>query len=277
MSLRNRRVNVTPEIELDLAESGPVNGRPVILIPGLSDSWPSYLPLMREMPGDLRLISFSLRGHGDSGKTPPGYGLSDMAGDVLAAMDLLGISRADVVGHSLGSMVAQKLVQLAPSRCTSLTLIGAFVRMQSNPAVVSLHEEVILPLADPVDPAFVRGFQESAVGPATSCHLIEDVVAESLKLRADDWKAALGAAMAADLTTALSDFAGPVLVLHGQLDDFCLPEEQIELTRGMRRQLISRPDWGHSPHWEMPADTAANIAQFLGSVAAWPTTAKLSM
>jgi pimeloyl-ACP methyl ester carboxylesterase len=186
-----------------------------------------------------------------------------MAGDVLSMMDALGLAQAEIVGHSLGSTVAQKLAELASGRVASLTLIGAFIRMGTNPAVVSFRDEAIAPLTDPVDPDFVRGFQESAVGPDTPRPIIERAVLESMKLRAGDWKGALSAGMSADLTHALARFRGPTLVLHGQLDDFCLAEEQAELGRGEMRRLMSYAHWGHSPHWERPAEAAAVIAQFL--------------
>jgi non-heme chloroperoxidase len=268
MEMRTYRIG-TGALDLDIAESGATDGRPVLLIQGLSDSWLSYLPLLAEMPADLRLIAISLRGHGDSGKAAAGYSLDDMARDVVAVMDALGLSRADIVGHSLGSVVAQKLVEVLPGRVTSLTLIGAFVRMGANPAVVDFHNAV-LSLTDPIDPAFVRNFQESAVSPETPRDVIDRAVGESLKLSAIDWKAALGAAMAADLTHALEGFTGPVLVLHGQLDGFCQVEEQADLAQGERRRIVSMPHWGHAPHWEYPVETAAFLVQFLTEVTASP-------
>lgn len=263
MKTRNDQIAVGPVLKLDVGEAGPRDGRPVILLPGLSDSWPSYLPLMAEMPKELRLIAVSLRGHGDSTKSAGAYSLAEVAGDVLSMMDALGLVQADIVGHSLGSTVAQKLAELAPGRVASLTLIGAFIRMGTNPAVVRFRDEAIAPLTDSVDPDFVRGFQESAVGPDTPRPIIERAVLESMKLRAGDWKAALAAGISADLTHALARFRGPTLVLHGQLDEFCSVAEQTELGRGERRRLVSQPHWGHSPHWERPAETASAIAQFL--------------
>jgi pimeloyl-ACP methyl ester carboxylesterase len=267
MKTRNNRVSVGQGLALDIGEAGPLQGRPVVLIPGLSDSWPSYLPLMAEMPAALRPIAISMRGHGDSDKPAGPYNLADMAGDVLCAMDGLGLARADIVGHSLGSTVAQKVAELAPERVLSLTLIGAFIRMGENPAVIGLRDEAIAPMTDPVKQGFVREFQESAVGPDTPSLVIERAVAESMKLRAEDWKAALAAGMAADLTHALQSFGGPVLVLHGKLDDFCLLAEQSELTTGDRRNVVSRAQWGHSPHWEHPSEVALLMARFLAEAA----------
>jgi non-heme chloroperoxidase len=268
MRTRNYQIAVAQGLHLDVGQAGPTDGRPVILLPGLSDSWPSYLPLMEVMPKDLNMIAISLRGHGDSSKPTGTYTLADTAGDVLSAMNAIGLRQAEIVGHSFGSAVAQKLAELAPERVASLTLIGAFIRMGVNPEVVSFWDEVIAPLTDPVDPEFVRGFQESAVGPDTPRPIIERAVAESMKLRARDWKAALAAGMSADLTHSLAGFRGPSLVLHGQLDSFCLVEEQAELGRGEGRSVVSEPKWGHSPHWENPVETAAILVKFFAAVTA---------
>jgi non-heme chloroperoxidase len=268
MKLRNYRIRVGSTLDLDVGECGSPKGRPVILLHGLSDSWPSYLPLMAEMPEDLRLIAVSMRGHGDSAKPASAYSLADVAGDVLTLMNALGLAKADIVGHSLGSTVAQKLVELAPDRVRGLILIGAFISMRANPAVTGLWEEAIAPMVDPVDADFVREFQEGAVGSDTSRQIVERAVAESLKLRAADWQAALSAAMTEDLTQALARFDGPVLVMHGQLDDYSVAHEQSELARGNKRRLASQPQWGHSPHWEHPAAAASLIVQFLAEEAA---------
>jgi pimeloyl-ACP methyl ester carboxylesterase len=273
MNPRNYRINVAPALDLDIGETGAPAGSPVILIPGLSDSWPSYLPLMAALPADLRAIALSLRGHGDSGKGAAGYAIADMARDVLAVMDALGLARAAVVGHSLGSVVAQGLAALAPARVSRLVLIGAFVDMAANAAVTELWEQAILPMTDPVDPDFVRDFQAGAVGPETPPDVIDRAVAESLKLAAEDWRSALGAARNADFGRAVAAFDRPVLILHGQRDAYCLAAEQTRLARRTGRRLISHPHWGHSPHWEQPEAVAAELARFLAVEAAPRLTA----
>ncbi|WP_170971842.1 alpha/beta fold hydrolase [Rhodobacter sp. SY28-1] len=263
MELRTKRILVSPGLALDVVETGNPMGHPVIFLPGLSDSWPSYLPLMAEMRKDRRLIAISPRGHGDSGKPTAPYDLADLARDVISVMRALEVASADIVGHSLGTTVAQKLVELAPSRVTSLVLIGAFVRIGSNPAVIDLHDNAIAKLIDPVDPVFVKEFQESAVGPDTPRETIDRAIAESMKLTARDWQMALGASMVADLALAMIGYRGPVLILHGELDDFCIADEQADLARGSNRRLVSNAHWGHSPHWEHPALVGRLIEQFV--------------
>ena len=60
---------------------------------------------------------------GDAGAAP--YGFSDMAADVIAVLDHLGLDAAHVLGTSLGGMIAQVLAVEHPDRVSSLTLVSS--------------------------------------------------------------------------------------------------------------------------------------------------------
>ncbi|UVE18812.1 alpha/beta fold hydrolase [Pseudomonas sp. LS44] len=62
------------------------------------------------------------------------YGLRDMAGDTLALMDHLEVSRFHVLGVSMGGMIAQHLADLAPERVLSLILLMTSSGAQGLPA-----------------------------------------------------------------------------------------------------------------------------------------------
>ena len=68
------------------------------------------------LPAEQRVIAVDLRGHGDSDKPADGYRMTDFADDVIRLMDAVDIPSAVVVGHSMGSFVAQALVERAPQR-----------------------------------------------------------------------------------------------------------------------------------------------------------------
>jgi pimeloyl-ACP methyl ester carboxylesterase len=73
---------------------------------------PSDQPVIPLMPGNLQVYALDLRGHGDTDRPADGYRMRDLASDVIAFMAAQNIRRATVVGHSMGSFVAQP-VQLA--------------------------------------------------------------------------------------------------------------------------------------------------------------------
>lgn len=104
-------------------------GEPVILLHGQGGTLDQMLrPDRLEALGltsGYRVIGFDARGFGKSGKPhdPTMYG-REMALDVVRLMDHLGITRAHVVGYSMGSFTVSKLLTLRPERFLSATLVA---------------------------------------------------------------------------------------------------------------------------------------------------------
>jgi pimeloyl-ACP methyl ester carboxylesterase len=93
---------------------------------GNPDSWWSYASVMQHLPEELRVIALSLRGYGQSDRSYGNYHPRDLAADLNEFMVRLGIPAAYVVGHSMGSYVAEYLALDHPERVLGLVLIGTF-------------------------------------------------------------------------------------------------------------------------------------------------------
>ena len=105
---------------------------PVVFLHGVTDSWRSLKVVLDRLPATLRALAITQRGHGDSSKPDEGYGYADMAEDLREFMDALGLPAAVVVGHSMGSMVAQRFAADHPERVAGLVLMGAFQTIHGN-------------------------------------------------------------------------------------------------------------------------------------------------
>ncbi|MHB0980611.1 MAG: alpha/beta fold hydrolase [Thermoleophilia bacterium] len=102
-------------------------GSPVVLVHGLACShkvWEEQLPLAEE----FRLIAYDARGCGASAAPPAGYDYPDLSGELLGLMDLLGIERAHLVGHSRGGGVVMETALQHPERVASLFFIDTVLR-----------------------------------------------------------------------------------------------------------------------------------------------------
>ncbi|WP_205801238.1 alpha/beta hydrolase [Micromonospora thermarum] len=108
--------------------AGPPDGVPVLLIHGNCSSALFWEPLVRRLPGHLRVIAPDLRGYGDTDTAPVDAtrGLADFADDVAALLDQESLlpagARPVVVGHSLGAGVAMRLLVDRPDRVAGLLL-----------------------------------------------------------------------------------------------------------------------------------------------------------
>jgi pimeloyl-ACP methyl ester carboxylesterase len=98
-------------VRFHVTESGPVDGRPVIALHG----W-VYRDLLADPPEGLRIIAPDLPGYGWSGPAPHRWAKDDVAADVLALMDALGVDRALLLGHDWGGFVGYRMLLAAPER-----------------------------------------------------------------------------------------------------------------------------------------------------------------
>jgi len=103
-------------VRFHVTESGPEDGRPVLALHG----WPQhhwvYRGLLADPPPGLRIIAPDLPGYGWSGPAPHRWAKDDVAEDVLALMDAMGLDRVLLVGHDWGGFVGYRMLLAAPER-----------------------------------------------------------------------------------------------------------------------------------------------------------------
>jgi pimeloyl-ACP methyl ester carboxylesterase len=82
---------------------------------------------------EFRVVAFDCRGHGRSGKPheASAYGV-EMTRDIVRLLDHLAISRAHIVGYSMGAHLVAQLLTIAPERFLSATLGGGTGRRRWN-------------------------------------------------------------------------------------------------------------------------------------------------
>lgn len=115
-------------------------GRPVLLLHGISNSgraWAPQVPAL--MAAGYRAIVPDHAGHGVSGSVSAPFGVKDIADDSEALMDHLGLDRLDVVGLSLGGMVALELGLRHPQRIGRMIVANSFDRT-ATPEFKSMAE-----------------------------------------------------------------------------------------------------------------------------------------
>jgi pimeloyl-ACP methyl ester carboxylesterase len=135
-------------------------GSPVILIHGINRSIETWLPTLKELSKAHTVYAVDLIGHGRTDKPlEAGYTINDLAQFVNAFMTAAGISRAHVMGHSLGGAVALRLALHYPAVVERLVLVssgglgkevGLVFRLGSLPL---LGEILLKPASNPPEAA----------------------------------------------------------------------------------------------------------------------------
>lgn len=105
----------------------------LVMLPGLGEALRSLKGtafatalLYREFARDYKVYIFSR-----ISPLPDNYSTMDMANDVALAMDILSVSKADVIGVSMGGMIAQHLATLFPKKVNKLVIVASSSRLNS--------------------------------------------------------------------------------------------------------------------------------------------------
>jgi pimeloyl-ACP methyl ester carboxylesterase len=216
------------------------------------------------MPERYRVFALDLRGHGDSDRPASGYSMRELAGDVIAFMNAKGLRRATVIGHSMGSMVAQQVALAAPDRVARLVLVGPGRTGRQISGIAEL-EAAVDSLTDPVPVDFVDAFQKSTVYRPLPAEFMEQVNRESLKLPARVWRGLMDGMLAMPPAVQLKELAIPTLILWGERDAVFLRPEQDAMLRMLPHAVFKAlPETGHALHWERPGEFVRELEAFVG-------------
>jgi non-heme chloroperoxidase len=271
-AVSNRQEPVQPQsllaklpsgITLNYRVQGNPNGKPIVLLHGGGDSWHSYDLVYPLLPPEYRVYAITLRGHGWSDHPAEGYAIADFAADIRGFLVQQNLSGVVLVGHSLGSFVAQRVAADDDGRIAKLVLIGSGPGIFHDQATVNALLSTFGSLKDPIPYTFARDFQASTIASAVPPAFFETMVAEALKAPADMWHGlAKGLTVPGDpaLPTRIK---APTLILWGEKDAILKREDEDVLSSKIAHsKFLAYPDTGHALHWERPERFAADLLEF---------------
>ena len=257
-------VELPNRVKLQYVEQGDPAGVPVLMLHGGTDSWHSFEPVLPYLPESIHAFVLTQRGHGDADRPATGYRTRDFAADVAAFTSALELGPAIIVGHSMGSTNAKRVAIDYPERTRALVLAGSFATYRNNPVLVEFWESTVSRLTDPIDPGFVREFQESTLAQPVPSAFLDTVVRESLKVPARVWRAAFAGLFEDDFAAELEKIAVPTLILWGDRDALARRADQDALLSSIAgSRLAVYQGAGHALHWEQPERFAADLASFI--------------
>jgi pimeloyl-ACP methyl ester carboxylesterase len=114
-------------VELHVVTAGPASGPPVILLHGFPDFWYGWRHQIEALTArGFRLIIPDQRGYGRSDKPAAvaAYDIQQLAGDVVALIDALGLARASLLAHDFGGGVAWWVAANHPERIDRLVVLN---------------------------------------------------------------------------------------------------------------------------------------------------------
>lgn len=241
----------------------PLRKQVVIFLHGYLDSWFSFKTVMENLPPSYHAYAITQRGHGDSDKPESGYEMTDFANDVADFMDHFGIVSAHIVGHSMGSVIAQRFAIDYPERVRKLVLIGSGADITTNAALLDF-EAFVVPLVAPLEREVVDEFQSSTIVGVGPEGFMTGIIDESMKVPLFVWKAALIGLNNANHLAELGQIKASTLVAWGDHDELFLARDQQDLLNGIPDvRILIYKNVGHSIQWESHLQFTLDLISFL--------------
>jgi 3-oxoadipate enol-lactonase len=257
-----------PGLEVHVEEAG--SGPPLLLIMGLGASVETWVAQRDVFARHYRVITFDNRGAGRSGSPPPPWTVAAMAEDARAVLDALDVARADVLGVSMGGMIAQELALAHPERVGRLVVALSFARPEPLRRIFLLHRRwARLQGAEPTNESIAHLpwlLSAATMNDATRLAAILELVGAMPLMAAEAYAHQVDAILEHATLDRLGRVRAPTLVVAAPEDvltPVALSEEIAAAIPGARLAIL--PRGGHGVLIEYPDDFNRVVLQWLGT------------
>jgi pimeloyl-ACP methyl ester carboxylesterase len=234
------------------------SGEPLVLVHGYTGDITDWRYQIPEFSRTQRVLIMDLRGHGRSevSKDRSSYAVEQMASDVEALIDHVGLERYHLLGHSMGGAIVQEIALRGPQRLLSLTLHDTSFKfgLMADPAVEEWWK-TRMALAEAGEMAKLAELPPPAPPPPhMPAERLEETKVRLSKMSPDAFIGAWQGLVSWQGTkTRAAAIRTPTLIIYGDLDAPALIQGSVRLAEmipNARVEVI--PETAHSPQWERP-------------------------
>ncbi|MEV5145635.1 alpha/beta fold hydrolase [Streptomyces sp. NPDC052727] len=254
-----------PQLDVDGAtltydDEGPRDAAevPVVFVHGWTANRHRWDHQMAHFSARRRAIRLDLRGHGESA----GAGvrtIAELARDVVALLDHLGVQRCALVGHSMGGMIAQTVALAHPARLERMVLVNSIGRMTySRGRGLLMAASTLVPFR-----LFVAANIRRAFAPGHPREEIRAHIRASAATPREVVMTLYGAMRAFDVLDRAGQIAVPTLMVHGYHDVQLPVRQMLRLAKACPDAVVRVLDAGHELPVEKPAELTGALDSFL--------------
>ncbi len=248
-------------------------GKPLLLIAGLGYGLWLWHKMVPGLAKRFQVIAFDNRGAGQTDMPDGPYNVQMMAADAAGLLESLGVSRAHVLGHSMGGFIAQELALSRPDLVDRLILsstnFGGPHHLPVTPAAMAV---MLDRSGDPLE-VIRRGIAVACAPGFAESHpeVVQEMVAYRLSNPVPPAQYQAQMAVGLGLISAeacfehrLPNVQAPTLILSGEHDQVVPPGNADLLARQIPHSTVRiLPGAGHVYTLEKPAEAVAVVTEFL--------------
>jgi pimeloyl-ACP methyl ester carboxylesterase len=262
-ALRHRVGDVILNYRID--GDGP---EPLVCLHGVGSYLEAWSGVVEHLKSRFTILTFDLRGHGQSSKIKGRYDIDDFVNDTLALVRHVGFGVINLAGFSLGGLIAQRLALAYPDRVGRLVLLSTVAgrtpeertRVRARLQALQVNQS-----SAHYDASLSRYFTETFQ--ARHPELLAELRRRDLANDRDCFAAAYRVLAETDYGDVVDRIECPTLIVTGENDDGSNPRMaryMHERIRDSRLRIL--PGLRHSILIEAPALVGSTMADFLGDV-----------
>lgn len=208
-------------------------------------------------------VALDLRGLGDSPAPPGPYTIAQLAEDVLSTLDGWGVTRADIVGMSLGGAVAQYIAITTPERVATLSLLSTAARFGDRATWLERAGAVRANGTGPLAGALAGRWLTHEFS-ASHPDVMSRLRAMLLRTQPEGYAGCAEALAEWDSRELLGQIAAPTLLIAGAQDLSTTPETMRTLAQGIpEARFVVLDPAAHLVNVEQPDAVSALITEHL--------------
>ena len=234
-------------------------GTPVLFVHGNWSTSAWWGPVLQRLPSGLRGIAYDMRGRGRTEGPDNAYTIEELAADLRALGDALGLDTFHLVGHSLGSAVAMQFALDDQERVLTLTCVSPAWVDGMPPA----YNVPAAQIAIKNDPALFAQALKAQAPTAPEDDFWRELVSEAHGQRIEAALGSLPALLEWKPGDKLGEVTVPTLVISGELDVLTGGANADRAAAALGARHVIMPGVGHSPIIEAPDAFMALLADHI--------------
>ncbi len=243
-------------------------GAPLLLIAGLGSDSTSWLPVVIGLSKHFRVITFDNRGVGQSTQNNNNITIEDMADDAASLIKSLSLAKVNILGHSMGGMIAMKFALKYPDSVDKLIVAASCTKINNRNK--ELFKDMIAYSADGMDKRlWFRNLFYWIFSPKffEDVQFLDQALNMAINYRFpqsdDSFKNQVGAITQFDCSADVSNLQAKTLIMTSDQDLLFPFSENSRLITIPNSKILNIIGAAHSIHMDEPQAFIDGVVSFL--------------